>query len=133
MGWSRLADVERIEIQRRLVLGESSVTIGLALGRSHDCVDRVRRECGGGVPRPRVVSGRCLSLAEREEISRGLTAKESFAAIGRRLGRPTSTISREVARNGGRQRYRAWVAHERAGDRARRPKRAKLATCARLR
>ena len=51
-----------------------------------------------------------LSLAEREEISRGLAAGESLRAIGRRLGRAPSTISREVSRNGGRQRYRACPA-----------------------
>jgi IS30 family transposase len=51
---------------------------------------------------------------------------DSFAAIGRALSRSTSTISREVAANGGRDGYRAWRAHDRAYLEARRPKAAKL-------
>jgi IS30 family transposase len=68
-----------------------------------------------------------LSPAEREEISRGIAAKLSFAAIGQRIGRPACTVSREVGRNGGRARYRATAAEWRAEARARRPKPAKLA------
>jgi IS30 family transposase len=70
-------------------------------------------------------------LAEREEISLGVRAGESFTAIAARLGRAVSTVSREVAGNGGLDDYRAWRAHQRARDRARRPKTAKL-SCARL-
>lgn len=69
---------------------------------------------------------RRLSLQEREEISIGLRRGESFSAIGRQLGRSTSTVSREVKANGGRDRYRAWRAHDRAYLEARRPKGAKL-------
>jgi len=68
-----------------------------------------------------------LSLAEREEVSRGLSAGDSLRAIARRLRRSPSTVSREVAANGGRDRYRAVGAHHGAYDRSRRPKRAKLA------
>jgi transposase, IS30 family len=67
-----------------------------------------------------------LSLIEREEISRGLGHGESFSGIARRLGRSPSTISREVAANGGRDHYRGWRAHDRAYREARRPKAAKL-------
>jgi IS30 family transposase len=70
-------------------------------------------------------SGR-LSLADREEISRGLSTGEALREIARRLGRAPSTISREVAANGGRRHYRAVQAHHGAYERARRPKRAKL-------
>jgi IS30 family transposase len=70
-----------------------------------------------------------LSLAEREEISRGLAGGLSVRAIARRTGRAASTISREVARHGGRGRYRAI----RAWQRARRPKRCKLAVSPALR
>ncbi len=45
--------------------------------------------------------------AEREQISRGVAAEQSIRAIARALHRPASTISREVARNGGRAHYRA--------------------------
>jgi len=74
-----------------------------------------------------------LSSVEREEISRGLAGGESLRAIAGRLGRAPSTISREVTRNGGAQRYRACQADTAALRRARRPKRAKLAGCERLR
>jgi IS30 family transposase len=74
-----------------------------------------------------------LSLAEREEISRGLAGGESFRAIAARLGRAPSAVSREVAVNGGRHRYRACRAETNALARGRRPKASKLATCKRLR
>jgi len=74
-----------------------------------------------------------LSLDEREEIRVGLEQQMSLRAIAVQLGRAPSTISREVAANGGRDEYRAVGADRRAHDRARRPKIAKLARCARLR
>ena len=74
-----------------------------------------------------------MSVAEREEISRGIVVGESFRSMGRRLGRAASTISREVAANGGRRRYRAVRADTAAWDRALRPKASKLAVCERLR
>ena len=74
-----------------------------------------------------------LSLVEREEISRGLAGGESLRSIARGLGRAPSTISREVRVNGGARCYRACGADRDALRRARRPKRAKLAQCERLR
>jgi IS30 family transposase len=74
-----------------------------------------------------------LRLAEREEISRGLAAGDSCRWIAQRLGRAPSTVSREVARNGGRRRYRAQAADAAADRRARRPKPAKLVLQPRLR
>jgi IS30 family transposase len=77
-------------------------------------------------------SGRYLSLAEREEIALLLVQGHSLQEVGRRLGRPASTISREVRRNattlGGRLNYRATVAQWHAERSARRPKTAKLAS-----
>ncbi|HEX2272628.1 MAG TPA: IS30 family transposase [Acidimicrobiales bacterium] len=73
-----------------------------------------------------------LSLREREEISLGLGRGETFTAIARQLGRATSTVSREVKANGGREAYRAWRGHDAAYQSARRPKTTKLATCPRL-
>ena len=67
-----------------------------------------------------------LTLADREEISLGLREGASFTAIARRLAQAVSTVSREVAGNGGRGGYRAWRAHQQARDRARRPKTPKL-------
>ena len=74
-----------------------------------------------------------LSTAEREEISRGLAAGESLRVIAGRLARAPSTVSREVARNGGRASYRACRADRAAVRNMRRPKVAKLAQCPRLR
>ena len=92
----------------------------------------------GGVPGngPAAGRGRYLSLAEREEISRGLAEGLPQAEIARRLGRPASTVSREVRRNSparGPRRYRATAAQVRAEERARRPKPAKLAVNGQLR
>ncbi len=78
---------------------------------------------GGVRPPTRTRSARCLSATEREEISRGLAAGEPLRAIARRLGRAPSTVSREVARNGGLARYRARDADGRAWRRATRPTR----------
>jgi IS30 family transposase len=72
-----------------------------------------------------------LTLADREEITIGLHAGQSFTAIAARLGKAVSTISREVAASGGRGGYRAWRARQCAAGRARRPKIPKLA-CPRL-
>ena len=68
-----------------------------------------------------------LTLAEREEISLGLRRGDTLSAIAAELERSVSTVSREVAANGGRGDYRAWRAHDRAHQRSRRPKTAKLA------
>jgi len=70
--------------------------------------------------------GRVLDAREREEIRVGMATEQSFADIGRRLGRPTSTVSREVGRNGGRLRYCAAKAERRALARSGRPKRTKF-------
>jgi IS30 family transposase len=74
-----------------------------------------------------------LDLAEREEISRGVVAGETPAAMARRLGRHRATISREIQRHGGPDTYRAEAADRAAWARARRPKRCRLATHGRLR
>jgi IS30 family transposase len=78
------------------------------------------------------MAGCRLSLMEREEISRSCRWGVSFADIGRRLGRPTSTVSREVASNGGRDHYRAWFAQLRSQTERRRPRPRKLAANAAL-
>jgi IS30 family transposase len=74
-----------------------------------------------------------LSLAEREEISRGLAAGQSVRAIAQGMGRSASAVCRGVAANGGRERYRACDADRRAVRKMRRPKPARLACCPRLR
>jgi IS30 family transposase len=74
-----------------------------------------------------------LCFEERERISRGLAADESFHSIGRDLGRPASTISREVGGRAGRASYRALSAHRQALEALARPKQGKLALCPELR
>jgi transposase, IS30 family len=92
------------------------------------------RDSGGNRPRARRPRPALrLSLAEREEISRGLAAGLTLTAIAHGLGRATSTISREVARNRGPRGYRAVRADQLAEARTRRPKPAKLAVDAQLR
>jgi transposase, IS30 family len=129
----RLSEREKQEIERLAALGLPSRLIGAQLGRHHRTVwghiSRLRRP----PVREAVRSSLRLSLAEREEISRGLVAGESLRVIAGRLGRSASTISREVAANGGRKRYRACSADRAAVRRMGRPKRSKLASYARLR
>ena len=126
--------MEQRQLARRLsAKGLSLREIGRQVGCSHEIVRSVvRRESkrpvrsDGWQPGP----GR-LTLADREEVSLGLRSGDSFSVIAIKLGKAVSTVSREVGGNGGRDDYRAWRAHQRARDRARRPKTPKL-SCPRL-
>lgn len=113
--------------------GVSMSKIGSRLGRPYRHVLRYMQSSGGIRPKPRTEPRHHLSLEQREEISRGLVAGDSFRAIAARLGRSHTTISREVNRHGGRQQYRAAAAHAQAQRNRARPKAAKLATNRRLR
>lgn len=118
--------VERLRARARLWGGASWVAVQDEFGISHQLVAGILREGGGMPPIWPCRSPKDLSLEDREEISRGLVRAESFRSIGRRLGRPPSTISREVNRNGGREDYRAAAADRATCERARRPKPTKL-------
>jgi len=107
--------------------GDSVHQIAKLFDRFHSSVHRILSETGGIRPPPRCRSPRALSLAEREEISRGLAQGQSMRQMAESLGRAPSTVSREIARNGGIEGYRANKADEAAWARARRPKRCKLA------
>jgi len=106
--------------------GDSQHEIARLFDRSHGSVAGILRKTGGIRPRPRSRSRLSLTLAEREEISRGMVAGQSLRSIAVSLGRAPSTVSREINRNGGRQHYRANVADKEAWNRARRPKTCKL-------
>ena len=106
--------------------GESLNAIARHFGRSHSSIQGVLSRTGGIRPLPRRRSRLSLTLAEREEISRGLSAGDSLRTIATALGRSPSTVSRELHRNGGRRRYRAHAADQAAWDRAKRPKPCKL-------
>ena len=120
-------EAERVEVWDRRQAGEGNRSIGRRLGRSAGSIRAFVESSGGVRPAVRRRSSRHLSLTEREEISRGVAAGDSSAVIGGRLGRSGSTISRELARNGGRVGYRAHHGDRMAWQRARRPQPSKLA------
>jgi transposase, IS30 family len=124
-------EVER-EVRRLAAKGHRLREIGRILGCSrHAVTNTLQRE---PLPPSAVAwnpSPARLSLDEREEIRVGLERGDTLTAIAERLGRAVSTVSREVKANGGRDGYRAHIAHQAAFERARRPKTPKLA-CPRL-
>ncbi len=126
------SEAEKTLIWDRRGEGVAMRAVARELGRAHGSVRTMVESYGGVRPHPRIRSSRHLTLVEREEISRGMAAGESLRSIGVRLGRSASTVSREVARNGGRSGYRAHRADLAAVWRARRPKRCKLAANPRL-
>lgn len=107
--------------------GDSLHEIASLFDRHHSTVRGILERSGGIRPPERSRSGRSLTRVEREEISRGIASGRSLRSIALRLGRAPSTISRELNRNGGLHSYRAHAAEQAAWDRARRPKRCKLA------
>jgi DNA-binding CsgD family transcriptional regulator len=113
-----LSAQEQDEVWARWRQGESLRLIARRLGRRGPSVRAFVLQTGGVQQHPPRRSMRCLSMAEREEISRGVAAGEPCRQIAVRLGRAPSTVSRELARNGGRHRYRAQAGCS-AGDPAR--------------
>jgi IS30 family transposase len=113
---------QREELWRRYKAGETILGIGRALGQGQTAIHRVLQATGGVAPTARSRSPRVLSFGEREEISRGMAAGNSFRAIAKTLNRAVSTVSQEVTRHGGRGGYRAAQADCEAWERARRPK-----------
>lgn len=125
--WRSLSIAERTQMWQRWRGGQSMHAIARVLGRQASTLGSAIRSTGGFVPPERRRGPRALSLAEREEISRGVCCGLSIRQLARDLGRSPSTISRELARNRGRAQYRAEQAERRAAERARRPKRCLLA------
>ena len=130
---STITDAQREEFWQRYKAGESVLGIIGALGQRRANIHRVLEASGGIAPVPRRRSLRVLKLGEREEISRGLAAGNSLRTIAKRLKRAVSTVSQEVARHGGRCRYRAAQADAQAWVSARRPKPCLLSQDQRLR
>jgi len=106
--------------------GETLGSIARLFNRYHSSIERIIAESGGIRPARRHRSSRCLTSAEREEISRGIAIGQSLRAMATSLNRAPSTISREINRNGGLNEYRASQADKAAWDRAHRPKTCKL-------
>jgi IS30 family transposase len=133
LGRPGMSDAQKRQLWDRWKAGESISQIARALDKPPGSVFTVLKANGGYVPAVRTRRPGSLSVADREEISRGLARGDSLRQIARGLGRPTSTVSREVARNNGRDRYRAIDAEDRAWDRARRRQPCLLAGNPRLR
>ena len=122
-----LSIAKKAELWARWKAGESMSDIGRALGKQPGSIFTFLAVQGGIARPPRRRAVRALTNAEREQVSRGLAAEQSIREIARTLRRPASTISREVARNGGRTRYRAVAADTQAWRRTERPKGCRLA------
>src|ERR1700722_6342743 len=110
---------EKTELWDRWQRGESLKGIGRAFGKPSSSIYFQVAPQGGIRPAARHRSRLALALSEREEISRGITAHQSARSIAKMLGRSPSTVSREISRNGGYDRYRAALADENAWIRAR--------------
>ena len=128
-----LSAAEKADIWRRWKAGESLHEIGRAFGKDHGSIQFLLSQHGGIAPAVRRRSQRTLTLAEREDISRGIASGSSIREIARGLQRAASTVSREVVRHGGRPLYRANEADQRAWKSALRPKTCLLATHGKLR
>ena len=120
--------MQRGEVWRRWKAGESLHAIGRALGKNNVVIYLLLKRHGGIAPPIRRRSPSSLTLAEREDISRGIACGSSIRGIAQGLHRCASTISREVARHGGRAQYRANEADQQAWKSALRPKPCLLAT-----
>src|SRR6202140_1237683 len=118
---------ESAEIWDRWQRGEGLKLIGRVFAKSSGSIFSHISPTGGIRP-PRRRSRLALTLAEREEISRGLVTGRSLRVIACGMGRAPSTVSREIGRNGGRGCYRAAASDRQAWGRALRPKACKLAT-----
>ena len=130
---TRLSASQRVEVWRRWKAGESLHAIGRALGKAHPVIHLLLKRHGGIAPLVRRRSRISLTLQEREDISRGIASGSSIRAIAKGLKRAASTVSREVARHGGRTQYRASEADLQAWESALRPQTCLLATHTKLR
>ncbi|MCG1039545.1 MULTISPECIES: IS30 family transposase [Burkholderiaceae] len=128
-----LSAAQKALLWQRWKEGESLSDIGRSLGKHAASIHAIVRPNGGIMPIARKRSARALTLADREEISRGIGAGYSLRKIAASLGRSPSTISREVTRHGGLSQYRAALADARAWELARRPKLCRLAVNVKLR
>jgi hypothetical protein len=117
-----LSTVQKSELWRRWKAGQTLHEIGRAFGKEHSSIRCVVLPRGGIAPAARRRSRLALTLAEREDISRGIASGSSLRKIAQLVDRAASTVSREVARHGGRPEYRANEADGQAWKSALRPK-----------
>jgi len=130
---SRLSAAQKTEIWKRWKAGQSLHEIGRAFDKPHTTIHQFLLPSGGIRPAARRRSRLALTLAEREDISRGIASGSSIREIARRMERVASTVSREVRHHGGRPAYRAHDADCQAWVSALRPKRCLLALNRKLR
>ncbi|MFY9530823.1 MAG: IS30 family transposase [Candidatus Acidiferrales bacterium] len=130
---SRFSPTQRTDIWSRWKAGQSLHEIGRVYGKPHNSIRCLLLPRGGIPPTARRRSRLALTLAEREDISRGIACGSSIREIARRLDRAASTVSREVNRHGGSPTYRAHDADSQAWESALRPKRCLLAMNRKLR
>jgi IS30 family transposase len=128
-----LSAIEKSEIWCRWKAGQSLHEIGRAFDKPHSSIRCLLLPRGGIPPAARRRSRLALTLAEREDISRGIATGSPLREIARRLDRAASTVSREISRHGGRPTYRAHVADDHAWDSALRPQKCLLAVHRKLR
>ena len=117
-----LSAEQKSDVWRRWKSGQTLHEIGRAFDKPHTSIRCLVSRHGGIAPAVRKRALLALTLREREEISRGLASGSSLSEIARCLQRPVSTVSREVARHGGRPAYRANQADGEAWQLALRPK-----------
>jgi len=128
-----LSAIEKSDIWRRWKAGETLHEIGRAFDKPHTSIRCLLLPRGGIPPAIRRRSRLALTRSEREDISRGIASRSSIRDIAKGLQRAASTVSREVARHGGRPEYRAHEADDQAWESALRPKKCLLALHRRLR
>ena len=121
-----LSAAQKSDMWCRWKAGQSLHEIGRAFGKPHTSIRCLVSRYSGIVPAVRRRSLLALTLREREEISRGIASGSSIREIAKGLDRTVSTVSREVARHGGRSVYRANQADCEARESALRPKRCLL-------
>ena len=114
MGRPGLSAALKAELWQRWKQGQSLSEIGRALGKHAGSIHGVLSSNGGFIPPVRTRSRWALTLAEREEISRGLAMALSILQIATMLSRAPSTVSREIHRHGGARTYRAAEANTQA-------------------
>src|SRR6202795_5181221 len=129
----KLSANQRIDLWSRWKAGQSLHEIGRVFGKDHVSIHFMLSQYGGIVPAARRRSLRTLTLAEREDISRGIASGSSIREIAKGLDRAASSVCREVARHGGRPAYRAQDADQQAWVSALRPKSCLLAQNRKLR
>src|SRR5580658_5879160 len=129
----KLSSAQRADMWNRWKAGQSLNAIGRVLGKDKQVIHFLLARHGGIAPPVRRRSRRALTLAEREDISRGVASGSSLRVIAQHLSRTPSTISRELARHGGRTQYRANQADQQAWESALRPKVCRLALHEKLR